>query len=61
MSNTTKKTEAAQLKEHTEWLAQNMREKALNLAVGLVRAGAYDPKGIVKDAQVFYEFLKGKK
>ncbi len=59
MSTASKKSDVEAAKEHSAWKDQNMRQVALDRSVGLVR-GAYEPKNIVKDAQVFYEFLKGK-
>ncbi len=60
MSTASKNAAAKEAKEHNEWQDRIWRSEALTKAVGLVRTGEYDPKNIVKDAQVFYQFLKGK-
>lgn len=60
MSNASKKTETSQIKEINAWHDKAAKTKALELAVGLVNTGTYDPKNIVEDAQIFYGFLNGK-
>ncbi len=59
MSTASKRASAQEVKEADEWRDRSTRSEALTKAVGLVRTAEYDPKNIVKDAQVFYQFLKG--
>ena len=60
MSTASQKTNAKEIKEVVSWQDQQTRNTALSHAVCLVRTGTYDPKNIVKDAQIFYDFLKRK-
>ncbi len=59
MSTASKKSSAQEIKQQIDWQEKGYRSEALTKAVGLVRSDEYDPKNIVKDAQVFYQFLKG--
>lgn len=59
MSTASKKAVSQADKEHAEWKDKGIRSEALTKAVSLVRTEEYDTKNIVKDAQVFYQFLKG--
>lgn len=59
MSTASKRTKASETKENNEWINRGLRTDALTKAIGLMRTGEYDPKSIVKDAQVFFNFLKG--
>ena len=59
MSEASKRAAVNQDKEINAWKDQAAKQKALELAVSLVRTQTYDPKNIAKDAQVFYQFLKG--
>ena len=59
MSIASKKSVAQISSVDKSWQDRTIRSEALTKAVSLVHTAQYDPKNIVKDAQVFYQFLKG--
>ncbi len=59
MSTASKKSNASKIDQNNKWEDKCYRSEALTKAVSLVKADEYDPASIVKDAQVFYQFLKG--